>query len=752
MNCITFCSDQESYISYMKAPLPIATLAPLVPINGVREELRALLLPYARALNIAAGASAQISCAEDSVYVTAGAVDVRTTDGVTTSFVAGVKGRFPLAHGHSAEITSAAGATLLIIDRRRIDTVLTWADLFTTEQYPDAWLVPILQSELLMQLPPDNVQALLRNAQAREVAPGASIIRQDDPGDTYFLVLAGECSVSRVGESGFELLVAQLEAGQSFGEEALLTAEPRNASVEAGADGATVLAVSNADFQTLIHTAVMHTITVDGFNRNEFVLLDVRSADEFNHDGITGAQHTPLSGLRERAAELDGTGRYLTYCDSGRRASAAAFLLTQRGFDVAVVDGHAAALHALQEGHESPDTQAELDRARCEFEAVLKDAAGLVSESTLEQFEPDKTDPALRKKLDAAKSALGLARNKSSELEQTVRDEHAGRDRAAAELRALRNRLQAKAKARLEAERNRLHDAYEQLEQQITDLEQQRVMLREDAQRAHALIDAEFSDKDAQVVARIKAAQESFAYAKDSSEQRTDTLRADTQAREHELVEQSERKLADERKRLEAAVAQSVTAIACAEQRLAGVEQERLAAKRRAAQSIVQMQAARQSRNDTLVDAVDVDAPPTRLEASVQSVVDTESLRLAMQDEVETLLADEAHDLAEQQAAARVRMKELYEERSAAQMHSIQASNTEHELIFEVSEQLELQTSISGLAEQVAGDSAYLTSRKEQLASARFQISEERRASTTALDRARAHLQRLKEQSEGEHQ
>jgi rhodanese-related sulfurtransferase len=68
-------------------------------------------------------------------------------------------------------------------------------------------------------------------------------------------------------------------------------------------------------------------------------LLDVRTEDEFKRGAVKGSVNVPLYVLRIKAANLDRSRRYVAYCQTGRRSCAAAFLLAQRGFDVAVLRG-----------------------------------------------------------------------------------------------------------------------------------------------------------------------------------------------------------------------------------------------------------------------------------------------------------------------------------------------------------------------------------------------------------------------------
>lgn len=60
--------------------------------------------------------------------------------------------------------------------------------------------------------------------------PGSVVIRQGDPGDKFYLIRRGEADVL-VRRDGQDWKVATLDEGRFFGEQALLTGEPRNATV-----------------------------------------------------------------------------------------------------------------------------------------------------------------------------------------------------------------------------------------------------------------------------------------------------------------------------------------------------------------------------------------------------------------------------------------------------------------------------------------------------------------------------------------
>ena len=59
--------------------------------------------------------------------------------------------------------------------------------------------------------------------------------------------------------------------------------------------------------------------------------LDVRLESEHKNSGIPGSINLPLFMLRMKADTLDPNKKYILYCDTGRRSSAGAFLLSERG-------------------------------------------------------------------------------------------------------------------------------------------------------------------------------------------------------------------------------------------------------------------------------------------------------------------------------------------------------------------------------------------------------------------------------------
>jgi rhodanese-related sulfurtransferase len=74
----------------------------------------------------------------------------------------------------------------------------------------------------------------------------------------------------------------------------------------------------------------------------------VRLPSEHQNLAIEGALNIPLYLIRLKLSTLDRGKPYVVYCDTGRRSSAAAYILVERGFEAYVLQGGMGAGGGLQ--------------------------------------------------------------------------------------------------------------------------------------------------------------------------------------------------------------------------------------------------------------------------------------------------------------------------------------------------------------------------------------------------------------------
>jgi CRP-like cAMP-binding protein len=97
-----------------------------------------------------------------------------------------------------------------------------------------------------------QLAAFLNYIEVVNLAPAASLFQEGQPGDSMFLILEGQMRVFTQKRSSDEsFLLRMLEAGDAFGEIALLGRTPRSATVEA-TQNSVLITISAAALQRLL--------------------------------------------------------------------------------------------------------------------------------------------------------------------------------------------------------------------------------------------------------------------------------------------------------------------------------------------------------------------------------------------------------------------------------------------------------------------------------------------------------------------
>ncbi|MCE9633739.1 MAG: cyclic nucleotide-binding domain-containing protein [Methylophilales bacterium] len=304
-----------------------------------------------------------------SVYLSRGELLVNYQDGSEESLSVGIAAaRHPIVGGRKVAKSAVALSTVevVLIDSDLIDLMMTWEQAANASQpeflEDELWAArsklnkPIdiklgaigmfgvnkLQGGAFNRLPSANIDELFRRMQSVQVKAGQVIIKQGEEGDYYYLIESGTAEVTRFSRPDKPpQVLAKLGEGDAFGEEAPVSDNRRNANVTMISDGV-LLRLSKQDFIELMKAPLLNTISREEAQKKVLggaVWLDVRTPSEFDYDRVfPDAINVPLSDIRSEMPHLDKRKVHIVYCQSGRRSSAAAFIMSQLGFEVYMVE------------------------------------------------------------------------------------------------------------------------------------------------------------------------------------------------------------------------------------------------------------------------------------------------------------------------------------------------------------------------------------------------------------------------------
>ena len=289
-----------------------------------------------------------------TVYVVSGNLEL-IQDGQVASVVEGGTdaAKNPVSPFFPRRVTTRARDRVqyLSIDSDLLDVMLTWDQTGSYEVSElqgksdvggDDWMTTLLQTKAFHKIPPANIQAIFMRMQQINYKSGDVVLKQGSEGDYFYVLTRGKCLVTRetpLNKEGIKL--AELNVGDTFGEEALISDAKRNATVTMINDGA-VMRLGKDDFNRLLNEPMLDW--VDVAEAEQIVAgggkwLDVRLPSEFENYHQEGAINIPLYFIRLKINTLDPGTRYVLCCDTGRRSSAGAYILSERGFQAYVLKG-----------------------------------------------------------------------------------------------------------------------------------------------------------------------------------------------------------------------------------------------------------------------------------------------------------------------------------------------------------------------------------------------------------------------------
>ena len=287
-------------------------------------------------------------------YITSGILELIDQGKVVETIEGGsAQARNPVSPVYPRRVSARARdrVKFISIDSDLLDVMLTWDQTGTYEvselqgkgdDSGDDWMTMLLQTKAFHKIPPANIQAIFMRMQQINYKAGDVILKQGAEGDYFYVLTRGSAVVTRetpLSKEGIKL--AELHVGDTFGEEALISDAKRNATVTMSTDGA-VMRLGKDDFKKLLNEPMLDWVDANQASQivqNGGGWLDVRLPSEFENHHLDGAVNIPLYFIRLKINTLDKDKKYVVCCDTGRRSSAGAYILNERGFQAYVLRG-----------------------------------------------------------------------------------------------------------------------------------------------------------------------------------------------------------------------------------------------------------------------------------------------------------------------------------------------------------------------------------------------------------------------------
>jgi len=336
--------------------ISVTLLKSFSPLNGLKRDNLAALLRKVQLRELSPG---QVLFKEGDTekrtfYIVSGILELLDQGKVVSTVEGGTDAaRNPVAPIFPRRVSARARdrVQFISIDSDLLDVMLTWDQTGSYEVSElqgksdgssEDWMTMLLQTKAFHKIPPANIQAIFMRMQQINYTTGDVILKQGAEGDYFYVLTRGQAVVTRetpLSKEGIKL--AELQVGDTFGEEALISDAKRNATVTMASDGA-VMRLGKDDFKKLLNEPMLDWLSQEEAEKivaEGGKWLDVRLPSEYDNQHMDGAVNIPLYFIRLKINTLDHDTKYVVCCDTGRRSSAGAYILNERGYQAYVLRG-----------------------------------------------------------------------------------------------------------------------------------------------------------------------------------------------------------------------------------------------------------------------------------------------------------------------------------------------------------------------------------------------------------------------------
>jgi len=264
--------------------------------------------------------------------------------------------QYPIAHKQPRQLSAVAVTDLdiLRVDSELLDFLVAWDELAgygaaarqqRHGKMPVAmhdWMSLVRRSLVFQPIPPSNLEALGARLEPVPVRAGQVVAREGENADDYYLIESGTATVTCETDGSGPAEITTLGCGAAFGDEGLRDGERWRSTVTMKTRG-TLLRLARRHFLALRRERSLSWLKPSEASAmvesGAAVWLDVRRREEYIHSHLPESRLLPLRALHELVDGLSRDGKYICYCNSGRRSAAAAHLLSQRGLQAHALTG-----------------------------------------------------------------------------------------------------------------------------------------------------------------------------------------------------------------------------------------------------------------------------------------------------------------------------------------------------------------------------------------------------------------------------
>ncbi|MFK8028795.1 MAG: cyclic nucleotide-binding domain-containing protein [Gammaproteobacteria bacterium] len=202
------------------------------------------------------------------------------------------------------------------------------------------WMTKLLRNDEFQMVPAANLHAMFARFTPKHFTAGEVVIQQGNPAEYFYVITDGRCRASRrLSNSKRSITLAELNVGDTFGEEALITGSKRQSTVTMLTAG-TVMKLSKDDFKELLSDPIITFINNDEADKiisAGGLWLDVGTSRLENLSRGTNVAHIPMQILRHKCGSLNKQQHHVVCCNDITHSCAAAHVLRQDGFLVSVL-------------------------------------------------------------------------------------------------------------------------------------------------------------------------------------------------------------------------------------------------------------------------------------------------------------------------------------------------------------------------------------------------------------------------------